>query len=69
MVRPRACELIQCRGREDGEDDVRGTVEVGRGRACDVEVGLVHVTLRDLWGSSKIAMWDGRFTLPHRDYQ
>lgn len=69
MVRPRACDEIQSRGRKDGEDDVRGAVEVGRGRTCDVEVGLVHVTLRGVWSSSKIAMWDGLLTLPHRDYQ
>ena len=61
----KACDGVQSRGREDGEHNVRGAVEVGRDCVCDVGVGLVHVTLSGVWGSSKVAMWDGRFTLPH----
>lgn len=61
------CGEVQSRSGEDGEHDVRGAVEVGRDCVCGVEVGLMHVTLSGVWGSSKIAMWDGRFTLPHRN--
>lgn len=64
MVRTRACAGIQSRRRENGEHDGQGrgggggdgggTEAVG-----DVGVGLVHVTELSVWGSSKIAMWDG----------
>lgn len=44
------CGEVQSRGREDGEHDLRGAMEVGRDCVCDVGVGLVHVTLSGVWG-------------------